>query len=109
VNVKVRFATSSLRCRITHAELDRLLSGREVALEVALPPGNVLRVSMRPTTMGSWRLESDPTGIWLTVPRAALESLALSLPSKEGVLQEFETSAASVQVSVEVDVRPQSG
>jgi uncharacterized protein DUF7009 len=94
--MNVRFSTQSLRCRITHAELDRLMSGREVALEVALPPAHTLRVSLRPATIGSWRLESDPTGIWLTVPRAALESLAVSLPSKEGLSQEFATADASV-------------
>ena len=103
--MNVRFTAHSVRCRITHGELDRLMSGRDVVLEVALPPAHTLRVNVRPGSLGSWQLDSDPTGIWLTVPRSELELLALSLPSKEGVNSQFRTGATNLEVSVEVDLR----
>jgi hypothetical protein len=103
--MNVRFAEQSVRCRITQAELDRLMSGRDVVLEVPLPPAHTFRLSVRPAVIGSWQLASDPTGIWLAVPRSELESLALSLPSKEGLAQQFGAGTSSVHVSVEVDLR----
>jgi hypothetical protein len=103
--MNVRFAAQSVRCRITHAELDRLMSGREVALEVPLPPAHTFRLTVRPAMIGSWQLASDPTGIWLAVPRSELESLAQSLPSREGLARQFGAGASIVQVSLEVDLR----
>lgn len=104
--MNVRFSDQALRCRIIRAELDRLLSGRAVALEVVLPRDHRLRINVRPAAVGPWQLDSDPTGIWLTIPRADLESLSESLPSKEGIEQSFDTSnGGSVRVSFEIDVR----
>ncbi|MGH8176966.1 MAG: DUF7009 family protein [Steroidobacter sp.] len=104
--MNVRFSAQALRCRVSRAELDRLLSGRAVALEVTLPRDHVFRVNVRPTTLAGWQLDTDPTGLWLTIPRTALESLSLSAPNKEGVEQTFETSnGGSVAVSFEVDVK----
>jgi hypothetical protein len=104
--MNIRFSERAVRCRVTRAELERLLSGRAVALEVALPRDHVFRVNIRPSTLGGWRLDADPTGLWLTIPRTDLESLSASLPSKEGVDQIFPASnGASVAVTFEVDVK----
>ena len=104
--MNVRFSELALRCRITRAELERLLSGRAIALEVALPRDHVFRISVRPAAVGDWQLESDPTGVWLTIPRADLETLAANLPAREGLERSFDTSAGgAVQVSFEVDLR----
>jgi hypothetical protein len=100
--VNVQFSVESLRCRIERTELDRLLSGRAVSLEVPLPRNHVFRVSVRPGAIaadrGGWQLESDPTGIWLTVPRTELEALAQSV--EVGVARDF---AAGQGGNVRVD------
>lgn len=104
--MKVRFSDQAIRCRVTAAELDRLLSGRAIALEVALPRDHDFRMNVRATPVGGWQLDSDPTGFWLTMPRAELESLSLSQPSREGLQQEFPVSnGARVRVTFEVDAR----
>jgi hypothetical protein len=66
--------------------------------------------------IGQWQLDSDPTGLWLTIPRDELASLAQSLPSKEGIEHAFdlangdlangETSGSGrIVVSFDVDVK----
>lgn len=113
--MNVRFSAEAVRCRVTRAELDLLLLGRAIALEVALPRDHKFRVNIRPGALttgpagqNGWQLESDPTGLWLTIPRTQLESLAQSLPSKEGIEQGFATASGSVRVSFEVDLRRQA-
>ena len=111
--MNVRFSAQAVRCRVTRTELDLLLLGRAVTLQVALPGDHKFRVNIRPGVLGAgsagtrngWQLDSDPTGLWLTVPRAQLESLAQSLPSKEGISQTFDTSEGGVRVTFEVDLR----
>lgn len=104
--MNIKFSPQAIRCRVTRAELDLLLVGRAIELDVGLPRDHTFRVNVRPSALGSWQLDSDPTGIWLTIPRAALESLAASLPSKEGLEQVFPLSKGrEVVVSFEVDVR----
>jgi len=39
---------------------------------------------------GGWALESDPTGIWLTIPRAELEMLGQTTTFAERLTREFE-------------------
>lgn len=108
--MKLRFADQSIRCRATRAELEVLLSGRAVSLELALPRDHTFRVNVRPSALGKWQLESDPTGVWLTIPAAELQTLSESLPSREGIEQQFPlTSGGSVTVSFEVDVKDRSG
>jgi hypothetical protein len=104
--VNVRFSDRALRCRITQTELELLLSGRAIALEVALPRDHTFRVNVRPAAFNGWQLDSDPTGVWLTIPRDDLESLAQSVPSREGIERSFDTAGGgSVHVTFEVDVR----
>jgi hypothetical protein len=104
--LNVRLSEGALRCRITRAELEQLLSGRAISLAVVLPRDHVFRVSVRAAAVGGWQLDSDPTGVWLTIPRAELESLTQNLPSRDGLEHSFDTSAGgAVQVSFEVDVR----
>ena len=108
--MNVRFSSSAVRCRVSREEFDSLLVGRSVSLEVALPRNHAFRLSVRPGVMGGWQFDSDPTGMWLTIPRAQLESLAQSLPSREGIEQAFDLNGGGqVQVSFEVDVRKPPG
>jgi len=41
---------------------------------------------------GGWQLDSDPTGIWLTVPRAELEPLGQTTTLAERLVHEFAVS-----------------
>jgi len=46
--------------------------------------------------------------MWLSIPRLELEALSESLPSKQGLEQEFPTTQGNaVRVAFEVDVRSQ--
>ena len=103
--MNIKFSDGAVRCRVSRAELDRLLSGRAVALEVQLPRNHAFRANVWPGAMAGWQLESDPTGIWITIPKAELQALSESLPSKEGIEQEFDATEGKVKVSFEVDVR----
>lgn len=103
--MKVRFSDGAIRCRATSTELRQLLTGRAVALELCLPRDRKFRVNVRPAALETWQLDSDPTGIWLTIPRSQLHALAQSLPSKQGIEHGFETAQGSVAVTFEVDLR----
>ena len=103
--MNVRFSDRAIRCRATTVELQQLLTGRAIALELCLPRDRKFRVNVRPAALETWQLESDPTGIWVSIPRSRLEALAQALPSKEGIEHGFETAQGGVTVSFEVDLR----
>lgn len=42
---------------------------------------------------GGWQLESDPTGIWLTVPRAELDQLGQTKTFAERLIRDFPVSS----------------
>lgn len=103
--MNIKLSQDTVRCRVSRAELERLLTGRAVTLTVPLPRSHVFRASVWPGAIGGWQLESDPTGLWITIPKAELQRLADSLPSKEGLRFEFETDDGKVTVRFEVDIR----
>jgi hypothetical protein len=94
--VDVRFSGQSLFCQITRSELERLASGRAIELVVQLPKHHSFRVSVRPSPMsadrGGWQLDSDPTGTWLTIPRAELELLGQTTTFAERLTRDFPVS-----------------
>ncbi|MFC4309513.1 hypothetical protein ACFPN2_10525 [Steroidobacter flavus] len=109
----VRFSGQALYCQISRAELETLSSGRSVDLIVSLPRHRSFRVSLRPSIMsadrGGWQLESDPTGIWLTIPRAELEQLGQTETFAERLMREFPVSSTQqIQVILEAvpDTQP---
>jgi hypothetical protein len=107
--MNIKFSDEAVRCRVSRVELDRLLSGRAIALEVPLPRNHLFRANVWPGAMGGWQLESDPTGIWITIPKTELQALAESLPNRDGIEQDFDTATeGKVKVSFEVDVREQT-
>lgn len=106
--MKVRFSDREIRCRVAAAELQQLLTGRAIALELGLPRDRRFRINVRPAMLATWQLDSDPTGIWVSIPRAQLEALSQSLPSKQGIEHEFETAQGGVTVKFEVDVKSQA-
>ena len=103
--MNVRFSDHAIRCRATAAEFQQLLTGRAIALEMCLPRERRFLINLRPAALETWQLESDPTGIWVSIPRSQLEALAQTLPSKEGIEHGFETAQGSVVVVFEVDLK----
>jgi len=104
--MNIRFSAGAIRCRVSPKELDSLQSGRAITLEVFLPRKHAFRANIRPGVVGGWLLDSDPTGLWITIPRAELEVLTQSLPSREGIEHKFDLAdGGTVLVSFEVDLR----
>jgi hypothetical protein len=103
--MKVRFSEQAIRCRATSAELQQLLTGRALSLELCLPRDRKFRVNVRPAALETWQLDSDPTGIWIAIPRSRLQALAEALPSKEGIEHGFETAQGSLALTFEVDLK----
>ncbi len=106
--MNLRFSEQAIRCRASTAELQRLLTGGALALELCMPRDRKFRVNVRPAALETWQLDSDPTGIWIAIPRSQLQALAQMLPSKKGIERSFETAQGSITVTFEVDLR-QSG
>jgi hypothetical protein len=94
--VDVRFTNQSLYCQIDRSELARLSSGRAIDLVVQLPKHHSFRMSVRPSPLsadrGGWQLDSDPTGMWLTIPRAELELLGQTTTFAERLIRDFPVS-----------------
>jgi hypothetical protein len=103
--MNVRFSEQAIRCRVTSAELQQLLTGRALSLELCLPRDRKFRVSVRPAALETWQLDSDPTGMWIAIPRSQLQALAETLPNKEGIEREFETAQGKLTVTFEVDLK----
>lgn len=103
--MNVRFADQNIRFRVENEEFQRLLSGKAVALEVTVLNSRVFRANVSAIMMGSWQLDSDPTGLWLSVPREELKELSSHLPRKSGLEHEFKTSHGELHVSLEVDLK----
>jgi hypothetical protein len=110
----VRFSGQALYCQISRAELETLSSGRSVDLIVSLPKHRSFRVSVRPSAMsadrGGWQLDSDPTGLWLTIPRAELEQLGQTETFAERLMRDFPVSSnQQIQVILEAvpDAQPE--
>lgn len=101
--MNLRFAPHSIRIRTTADEFAQLQAGKSLGLEVTMPRGHAFRAKVNQSNTGDWLFDSDPTGLWLSVPRAELDQLAQSMPSKEGVTHAFGTSHGELQISLEVD------
>jgi hypothetical protein len=102
----VRFSDRQIRFRIGRDELDRLLTGRTLALDVPMPRAHQFHASVSVTPLGDWQLDSDPTGLWLSIPRSAVEQLSTSMPSKEGIRHDFEIGPGNrLAVAFEVDLK----
>jgi hypothetical protein len=57
--------------RLAPLERAEFLRGRAVSIAVDLPRRRSLSVSIASSLVGDWRCDSDPTGIWINVPRGA--------------------------------------
>jgi len=107
--MNMRFAENSIRLRVSSDEFAQLRIGKAMALEVPLPQGHLFRAKLHMATNGHWHFDSDPTGMWISVPRTDLDALAEDLPRKEGIAHAFATPNGELQVSLEVDVKRKTG
>jgi hypothetical protein len=107
--VDVRFSGQALYCHLSRVELQRLVCGRSVDLHVAFPRNHVFRLSLRPSNLdadrGGWQLQSDPTGIWLSLPRTELDQFGQSESFAERLVHSFPVSDTQ-QVQVILEVAP---
>jgi hypothetical protein len=104
--MNLRLSHDGIRIRTTTAEFEKLLSGRSISLELALPRDHVYRANVRPSPLSKWELATDPTGLWLTVPVAELQAFSESLPNRKGLEHAFDlANGGSVVVTMEVDVK----
>lgn len=104
--MNVRLAPQEVRFRVTREEFGQLHAGRAVAMSVSLPGQHAFKASIAPDRFGMWRLDSDPTGMWLALPKSSLDPFAEGVPSTEGIEQRFElANGGFVTVVFEVDVR----
>jgi hypothetical protein len=104
--LNVRFSAGAVRCRVTQAEMTELLRSGSLKLAISLPHNHRFQLSVRASALAAWQLDSDPTGLWIEIPRAELVQLSESLPSREGIAHVFELpSGEPLQVGFEVDVR----
>ena len=103
--MNLRIGEHSLRWRVTRAEVELLLSGRAVKLQVPLPRAHTFQAVVRVSAIQGWQLDSDPTGIWLTLPRSELEALVDALPTKEPIEHVLDVDGGELKLSFEVDVR----
>jgi hypothetical protein len=102
----VRFSAHAVFFQIGRSELQRLSAGLALDLIVQLPKHRSFRVSLRPSPLsverGGWQLDSDPTGIWLTIPRTELELLGQTTTFAERLVREFPVSdTEQIQVVLE--------
>jgi hypothetical protein len=70
---------------------------------VPLPRGHMFRTKVNQSNAAEWSFDSDPTGLWLSVPRSELDALAQRLPSKQGVTHAFNTQRGELEVTLDVD------
>lgn len=104
--MNVRFAPQEVRFRINRQELEQLRVGRAVVMTVTLPGQHAFQASVGTDRFGNWRLDSDPTGLWLTLPRNSLDVFADGVPTAEGVEHRFDlANGGTVNLIFDVDVR----
>jgi len=103
--MNLRFASNSIRVRVSREEFEHLRSGTPMGLEVPLPRGHIFRAKINLSSDAQWHFDSDPTGLWLSLPRNEVNALANELPSREGIGHEFETNHGQLEVHFEVDVK----
>jgi hypothetical protein len=103
--MNLRLSGDDIRFRVTAEEFERFSMGRNLALEIPFPGQHVFRIAVRMEAMGDWKLDSDPTGLWLSIPRARIFEFAQSLPNREGLTHDFDVgNGKKARVVFEVDM-----
>lgn len=103
--MNLRISNHQLRFRITRDELDLLLGGTILHLELDI--GAQPLICHISTSDGMEPLNLSIAGnLWhLAVNKDALTNFAASLPTREGIEHEVQLGASPVRLMLEVDVR----
>ncbi|MEO8742016.1 MAG: hypothetical protein ABI365_02360 [Lysobacteraceae bacterium] len=104
--MKLQVQNQELRFRIDEAELAVLLDGGEVTNTTVLGDGIAFRQSLRLHIDVKPMFDAGADGWRLLLPEVAVLEHVRQLPSKQGLIFEFEReSAATLTVRFDVDVR----
>lgn len=103
--MKLQIEGSQLRFRLSEAELARLLDGEAVLDRTTWPEGLATR-TLHLSDIEAPALRWHGADIELTLPRAAVEAYATTLPRRDALAFVLGASeAALLQIDFEVDVR----
>lgn len=103
--MNLRISNGQLRFRITRAEMEALLQGTPLELELPLAHQS-LRYSIRTDNIASsLSLEEQAGGLHLVVDKVEFETLARKLPSREGIERRITLGGKELLLALEVDVR----
>ncbi|HVK04338.1 MAG TPA: molybdenum cofactor guanylyltransferase [Armatimonadaceae bacterium] len=100
--MKVRWTESSVRLRITPAEMDAVLHGETVTEALAALPGGAWRVALGASEAAASTLAFEAGGTLLRVALSEADRSALADPAAEGVY--LKTPDGAVRYYVEKDV-----
>jgi hypothetical protein len=101
--MNLRISENDFRFRITPADLDALLQGREIDQRTRLYPHSFSFRISPVEDRADMELEMAVGGFCLFVPRAALESLRGLGRSRDGIA----VSQGGVRISLQVDIKAQ--
>ena len=99
----LRFAVASIGIQVTTEELSRLCSGRSIGLRVSMPRGHAFNVKLTQTNLTNWLFDSDPTGLWLSVPRAELALLGEDATARQSIAHQFNTQEETLTITLQVN------
>lgn len=100
--MNLRISNSQLRFRITQSELGQLQAGERLTLSLDMESLSPMYTIIADDAASPLILDILGPNIWrLRVERNALDALAQTLPSREGIECEFQ----SLRLALEVDVR----
>lgn len=104
--MNLQFAANRIHIHATADEFQQLCDNRTLTLDVPLPHGHAFRAKLNTISSSDWLCESDPTGLWLSMPRRELRELAAAQPGQVGLVHHFDTQRGDLEISFEVDDRP---
>lgn len=102
--MNLRFENDTLRFRVTHPELDRLLASGSLTAVTPLPGGS-FRYAIELVDQPHWDLLGDARNLVLRLPRLDVLGHKASLPSKAGIARTLQANGGVLDVRFEVDAR----
>lgn len=99
----LQFAAASIGIRINREELSKLYAGNSIGLNVSMPCSHMFRVKLGQTNLSGWQFDSDPTGLWLSVPRAQLALLVDNPTAHKSIEHQFATQGEMLTIVLRVE------
>ena len=99
----LRFAAASIGIRINRDELSKLYAGNSIGLSVSMPRSHAFCVKLSQANLSDWQFDSDPTGLWLSVPRAELALLVEKATGQKSIEHQFATQGEMLTIVLQVE------